>query len=105
LDGTPIGEFSFSIDAHQRALVDLKLTPVFWGQHYAKEALTLALHELFTTSAIVTALAEPAKEHLAARQLLQHCGFHAQPSENHPDRMECTRRDFGDHEKALRSET
>ena len=104
LDGTPIGEFSYTIDVHKRALVDLKLAPQYWNHHYALEALTMALHDLFSTAFVTKVLAEPSQEHVAARHLYQRCGFQHQPSENHPDRWECMRVDFTDHKKAYLAE-
>lgn len=100
LDGTPIGEFTYAIDAHQRASVDLKLAQTYWGKGYATEALTIALRELFSTGSVTKVLVEPMAENAAACQLYRRVGFRAAPTENHPDRWECTRQDFADREKS-----
>ncbi len=99
LDGTPIGEFSYSIDAHRRARVDLKLAHAYWGQGYATEALTIAIREIFATTAVMALRVEPSSENTAAIQLYSRCGFHPAPTDNHPDRWECTRLDFADRDQ------
>jgi RimJ/RimL family protein N-acetyltransferase len=104
LDGTPIGELSYSLDAHKRAHVDLKLANEYWHQGYATEALILALRELFATTGIVKVLTEPTAENDAAHKLYKRCGFQPMPTENHPYRWECTRVDFADRNKASLAE-
>lgn len=94
LDGTLIGELTYSIDTHQRALVHCKLAPDYWGSGYAQEAMTMALRELFATTSAIMAIAEPSAANTPARRFLQRCGFQPAPSENHPDRWTCTRADF-----------
>lgn len=94
LDDTLIGELTYSIDAHQRALVHLKLAPEFWGHGYAQEAMIMALRELFATTAATMAISEPSAANIAARRFLEHCGFTNTPTENHPDRWACSRTDF-----------
>jgi len=94
IDGTPIGELLYSLDAHQRARIDLKLARAYWGKGLATEALQLTLRELFATSAVSRVIVEPAAENAAARQVLHRCGFHPAPTDNHPERWECTRTDF-----------
>ena len=94
LDGTPIGELTYSVDAQQRALIDLKLASPFRGHGYAAETLTAVLRELFATAAVKKIVMEPSPTNDAARKMLQRCGFHPAPTENHPDRWECMRADF-----------
>jgi len=105
LDGTLIGELSFSIDVQQRALVDLKLATSFRGQGYATEILTALLRELFATTGVNKVVMEPSATNTAALQLLQRCGFQAAPTENHPDRWECTRGNFADRKSSAVSGT
>ena len=100
LDGTPIGELTYSIDAHRRAGIDLKLAADYWGRGLATETLTIAIREIFATTAVTTMLVEPSSENVAAHRLYRRCGFHPAPTENHPDRWECTRADFANREKA-----
>ncbi|MHB9024510.1 MAG: GNAT family N-acetyltransferase [Armatimonadota bacterium] len=52
LDGTSIGELAYSVDAHRRARLDLKLARAYWRQGLAAEALQLALRELFTSALV-----------------------------------------------------
>jgi RimJ/RimL family protein N-acetyltransferase len=99
LDGTPIGELSYSLDAHKRAHMDLKLSRAYWRQGYATEALKLAIRDLFACTSITKVIVEPAAANVAARHLYQRCGFRPVPSENHPDRSECTRIDFANRDK------
>jgi len=94
LDGTPLGELAYSIDADHRARIDLKLAPTVWGQGYATEALSILLRDLFAASAVRKVVVEPSPANLAAHRLFTRCGFHQAPTENHPDRWECTRTDF-----------
>jgi RimJ/RimL family protein N-acetyltransferase len=93
-EGEQIGDLTYSIDANHRALIDFKLAYPFWGHGYATEALRLALRELFTTTGVRAVLIEPAQDNPAAMKVLQRCGFHPVPTENHPNRWECTRADF-----------
>lgn len=97
--GTPIGEFTYAIDSHRRAHLDLKLAPEHWHHGYATEALTIAMRELFATTPVSAILVEPCAENAQAHRLYRRCGFHPAPTENHPNRWECTRVDFADREK------
>ena len=99
LDSTPIGELTYTLDAHKRAHVDLKLSQTYWRQGYATEAMILALRELFTTTGITKVLTEPTAENIDAHHLYARCGFQQMPTENHPYRWECTRIDFADRHK------
>ncbi len=94
MDGTRIGELTYSLDARQRARLDLKLAAGYCGQGYATEAMRVMLRELFATTPITAAISEPAAGHERAHRLLQRCGFHPAPTENHPNRWACTRADF-----------
>ncbi len=94
LDGTPLGEISYSLDTDGRARVDLKLAPTHWGQGYATEALTLLLRELFAATAVRSVVVEPSPANLPAMHLFARCGFRPTPTDNHPDRWACTRVDF-----------
>ncbi|MHB9131992.1 MAG: GNAT family N-acetyltransferase [Armatimonadota bacterium] len=98
LDGTPIGEFIYSLDAHQRAFIDLKIISPHCGHGYGTEALTLTMRELFATTPITRVMMEPAPTNEAGHHLLCHCGFAPAPTENHPNRWECTRESFADRE-------
>jgi RimJ/RimL family protein N-acetyltransferase len=101
LDGTPLGEFTYSLDAHQRVHVDLKLAAAYWGQGYAQEALEVAIRDLFATTAAKLIVVEPATDNLPAQQLCRRSGFQPAPSENHPDRWCCSRSDFAQHRHPL----
>ena len=96
LDGPLIGELTYSIDVHERALVNVKVARAYWRQGYASESLRLALREIFATTHATRALVEPAADNLAAQMLFHRCGFTPQPTPNHPNRWECTRSDFAD---------
>lgn len=100
LDGTPIGELSYSLDVQRRARIDLKLAAQYWGQGLATEALTLALRELFAITDITKVIVEPVPANTRALQLFQRCGFHPAPTENHPHRWECTRQSFAERNAA-----
>ncbi len=76
LDGTPIGELSFSVDVQHRALIDLKLASSFRGQGYATEILTALVRELFATSRVTKAVMEPSATNTAAVKLMRRGGFH-----------------------------
>lgn len=95
-DGTAIGEFSYSIDAQQRARVDLRLVPEQQGHGYAVETLRLALCELFATTVVSKIVVEPSPDNAPAMKLLRRCGFITAPTDNHPRRWECTRAHFAD---------
>lgn len=99
LGGMPIGELSYSLDANQRARIDLKLAQTYWGHGYATEAIIMAMRELFATTSITRIIVEPSPENVAARKLYQRSGFFPAPTDNHPDRWECTRGNFADREK------
>jgi 8-oxo-dGTP diphosphatase len=94
IDGTPIGELTYTLDGKGRASIDMKLCPSYWKQGYATEAVKVIMRELFATTGVKRILAEPAPENTAARQLLERTGFHPAPTENHPHRWECERADF-----------
>lgn len=97
LDGPmAIGEFAYSIDAHRRAHIDLKIAHAYWRQGYATEALTLAIRELFARMAVTSVLAEATAENTTAQELYHRLGFQPAPTENHPDRWECTRAGYAD---------
>jgi RimJ/RimL family protein N-acetyltransferase len=104
LDGTPLGEFTYALDGHQRASVDVKLARAFWGHGYATEAMTCVLRELFATSAAATVLVEPAAANAPAQRLYQRLGFQPAPTLNHPDRWQCSRLDFADRLRAKLAE-
>lgn len=97
LDGTLIGELTYSVDAQQRAIMDLKLATPYWRHGYAAEALTTVLRELFATCTVKKAVIEPSPTNTSALELLRRCGFHPAPTENHPNRWECARHDFANH--------
>lgn len=99
LDGTPIGELTYSLDAHERARVDLKLAHAYWEKGYATEALVVALREIFATHTVTRIIVEPTPDNARALKLYQRCGFHPAATENHPDRWECIRQDFAEREK------
>jgi RimJ/RimL family protein N-acetyltransferase len=97
-DGTPIGELTYSLDPHQRAVIDLKIVSPYCGHGHGTEALTLAMRELFATTQITRVVMEPAPTNEAAHHLLRHVGFAPAPTENHPNRWECTRESFAERE-------
>ncbi len=101
LDGTLIGELSFSIDTQQRALVDLKLATAFRGHGYATEILAALLRELFATTGVQKVVMEPSGDNTAALHLLQRSGFHPAPTENHPERWECSRSNFAEYRSSM----
>jgi len=101
LDGTLIGELSYSVDAQQRALIDLKLASSYRGQGLAAEILRIVLRELFAATHVKKVMMEPSPANIAALHLLEHCGFHPAPTENHPDRWECSRSDFAGRKTSL----
>lgn len=94
LDGTPIGELTYSRDARRRVSLDLKLASAYCGQGYAFETMRVLLHELFAATDVETAISEPAPDNDRAHRLLRRCGFHPDPTENHPHRWACGREDF-----------
>ena len=94
LDATPIGEFSYTLDAHQRGRLDIKLAPEFWGQGLATETMTRVMRELFAVTPVTHLIVEPTTENNPAQKLCQRCGFHPAPTGNHPQRWECARSDF-----------
>ena len=95
-DGTPIGELTYSLDAKQRASIDMKLCQAYWRKGYAAETMTLVMREFFATTGVKRMIAEPAPENVPARRLMERLGFHPAPTENHPNRWECERTDFAD---------
>lgn len=101
LDGTLIGELTYSVDAQHRAIIDLKLASSYWRHGYAAEALKAVLHELFATSTVKKAVIEPSPTNTSALELLRRCGFHPAPTENHPNRWECARNDFANRNTSL----
>jgi len=94
IDGTPLGELTYSLDAKERARFDLKLAPRFWKQGYGGEAMRIFLRELFVTTKVKTVIMEPSPDNAPARRLLERNGFHPTPTENHPNRWECERHAF-----------
>ena len=99
-----VGELSYSVDMHQRGSLDLKLTPVYWGLGIAAEAMRLALRELFACAGVKTIIIEQPAANTRALKLLRRCGFRPAPTENHPDRWECSRLDFACMEAIPKSE-
>lgn len=96
IGGAPLGELSYAIDAKNRAIIDIKISPACQRQGYAAEALNVFLHELFATAGVKKVIVEPSPDNIAARKLLARVGFHPAPTENHPNRWECARQDFAD---------
>jgi len=94
IDGTPLGELTYSLDAKGRASIDLKLSPSCWKQGYAAEALRVFMRELFAATEVRKVIVEPLPDNDPARRLLERNGFHPAPTENHPNRWECERLDF-----------
>jgi len=96
IDGAPLGELSYAIDAKDRASIDVKMSPACWKKGYAAEALRVFLRELFATTGVKKIIVEPSPDNAAALKLLERNGFHAAPTENHPNRWECERQNFAD---------
>ena len=96
VDGAPLGELSYAIDAKSRAILDIKMSPACQQKGYAAEALRVFLHELFATAGVTRIIVEPSPENAAARRLLARTGFLPAPTENHPYRWECEPQDFAD---------
>lgn len=96
IDGAPLGELSYALDAKGRASIDVKMSPACWKKGYAAEALRVFLRELFATAGVKKIIVEPSPDNTAALRLLERNGFHAVPTENHPHRWECERQDFAD---------
>jgi RimJ/RimL family protein N-acetyltransferase len=96
LDGTRVGELSYTIDAAHRARVDLKLDPACAGQGLAAEAMGMVLRELFAATPTERVIVEPSADNARALDLLRRTGFVPTPTENHPDRWSCTRESFAE---------
>ena len=103
LDGEIIGELTYAYVAQQRASIDLKLATKWWKQGYAREALNLALQELFADAAVKKIVVEPTPDNVSARALMARCGFQPAPTENHPFRWECTPMDFAKTQSTIRA--
>lgn len=93
-DHRPIGEISYAFDAHRRVSLDIMLAPKYYGHGYATDAVSNQLRELFSSTDVSTVLVEPTAANTAAVKLFQRCGFYPTPTENHPNRLECSRMSF-----------
>jgi len=94
IGGAPLGEITYSLDAQGRASIDLKLAPRHWKQGYGLEATRVFMREVFATTGVKKIIVEPSPDNEPALRLLRQNCFHPAPTENHPDRWECERRDF-----------
>lgn len=101
LDGTLVGEISYSLDTHQRVLLDLKFSSSCTEPLLAGEAVALFLREVFAATPAVAVIVEPSATDMAAQDLFRTCGFQPAATENHPTRWVCERTNFAHSNSAL----
>jgi len=93
------GEVFYAVDKiHNRAGLDIKLSPKAQGQGLATDALKTLIHYVFRSEPEVEAVwTEPFAENIAARRLYERCGLRAKPRpsylEEGPSYWECRRGD------------